>query len=88
MIEGLGSGDTAARAIRTLGGRNIVGVATSEKSAALARSVGIAVRAPNDVAAIDLTIDGAGEIRTRAAAHQGRRRRAHAREAGRARPTS
>lgn len=62
MIVGLGSGDTAARAIRMLGGRNIVGVATSEKSAALARSVGIAVRAPDDVAAIDLTIDGADEI--------------------------
>src|SRR3954469_6801187 len=62
MIVGLGSGDTASRAIRMLGGRAIVGVATSEKSAALARSVGIEVRAPDDVTAIDLTIDGADEI--------------------------
>ncbi|HXU71443.1 MAG TPA: ribose-5-phosphate isomerase RpiA [Polyangia bacterium] len=62
MLVGLGSGDTAARAIVRLGGRKIVGVATSEKSAALARSVGIEVRAPDEVAAIDLTIDGADEI--------------------------
>jgi ribose 5-phosphate isomerase A len=62
MIVGLGSGDTASRAIRMLGGRAIVGVATSEKSAALARSVGIEVRPPDAVTAIDLTIDGADEI--------------------------
>lgn len=62
MIVGLGSGDTAARAIRLLAGRRIVGVATSDKSAALARSLGIPVRAPDEVAAIDLTIDGADEI--------------------------
>ena len=62
MIVGLGSGDTAARAIRLLGGRRIVGVATSDKSAALARSLGITVRAPDEVEAIDLTIDGADEI--------------------------
>ena len=62
MIVGLGTGDTASRAIRLLGGRKIVGVATSEKSAALGRSVGIEVRTPDEVAAIDLTIDGADEI--------------------------
>ncbi len=62
MIVGLGSGDTASRAIRMLAGRKIVGVATSEKSAALARSLGLEVRAADDVAAIDLTIDGADEI--------------------------
>jgi len=62
MIVGLGSGDTASRAIRLLGGRKIVGVATSEKSAALARSVGIEVRTPDEVDAIELTIDGADEI--------------------------
>jgi ribose 5-phosphate isomerase A len=62
MIVGLGSGDTAARAIRLLGGRRITGVATSEKSAALARSLGLDVRAPDDVATIDLTLDGADEI--------------------------
>ncbi|HEX4460793.1 MAG TPA: ribose-5-phosphate isomerase RpiA [Polyangia bacterium] len=64
MTVGLGSGDTAARAIRFLGARrlDIVGVATSERSAALARSVGIVVRAPDDVPAIDITIDGADEL--------------------------
>ena len=64
MTVGLGSGDTAARAIRFLGERrlDIVGVATSERSAALARSVGIVVRAPDDVPAIDVTIDGADEL--------------------------
>jgi ribose 5-phosphate isomerase A len=65
MTVGLGSGDTASRAIRLLAGRKIVGVATSEKSAALARSLGIDVRAPDDVitpSTIDLTIDGADEI--------------------------
>jgi ribose 5-phosphate isomerase A len=62
MIVGLGTGDTASRAIRMLGGHKIVGVATSEKSAALGRSVGIEVRRPDEVAAIDLTIDGADEI--------------------------
>src|SRR5258708_1065712 len=42
-----------------LGGR---GVGTSGGWEELARSVGIAVRAPDDVAAIDLTIDGADEL--------------------------
>ena len=62
MIVGLGSGDTAARAIRLLAGRKIVGVATSDGSAALARAVGLEVRTPDEVAAIDLTIDGADEL--------------------------
>ena len=64
MVVGLGSGDTASRAIRQLGltRPRILGVATSEKSAALARSVGLDVRTPEEVAAIDLTIDGADEI--------------------------
>jgi ribose 5-phosphate isomerase A len=67
MIVGLGSGDTATRAIRQLGARvqaglGIIAVATSEASAALGRSLGIDVRAPDDVAHIDLTIDGADEI--------------------------
>jgi ribose 5-phosphate isomerase A len=71
MLVGLGSGDTARRAIRLLAGRKIVTVATSEASAALARSLGLEVRAPDDVAALDVTnegealdvtIDGADEI--------------------------
>jgi ribose 5-phosphate isomerase A len=62
MIVGLGSGDTATRAIRLLGGRRIVCVATSEKSAAIGREVGLEVRAPDEIDAIDVTIDGADEI--------------------------
>lgn len=64
MVVGLGSGDTATRAIRLLGARKlrITAVATSEASAALGRSLGIDVLAPDDVATIDLTIDGADEI--------------------------
>jgi ribose 5-phosphate isomerase A len=64
MVVGLGSGDTASHAIRQLGARKprIVGVATSEKAAAVARAVGLEVRPPEEVAAIDLTIDGADEI--------------------------
>jgi ribose 5-phosphate isomerase A len=64
MVVGLGSGDTAARAIRMLGALKlrITGVATSEASATLARAVGIEVRPPEEAGAIDLTIDGADEI--------------------------
>ena len=67
MIVGLGTGDTAAHALRAIGervrgGLRVSGVATSRASEELARSLGIAVRAPDDVAAIDLTIDGADEI--------------------------
>lgn len=67
MIVGLGSGDTATRAIRQLGvrvqaGLRITAVATSEASAQLGRSLGIDVRPPDDVAAIDLTLDGADEL--------------------------
>jgi ribose 5-phosphate isomerase A len=67
MIVGLGTGDTAAHAIRALGDRaraglRMTGVATSRASEALGRSLGLLVRAPDDVAAIDLTIDGADEL--------------------------
>ena len=67
MIVGLGTGDTAAHALRAIGervrgGLRVSGVATSRASEELARSLGIAVRAPDDVAAIDLTIDGADEL--------------------------
>jgi ribose 5-phosphate isomerase A len=64
MIVGLGTGDTATRAIVALGERklSIVVVATSDRSAALARRLGMQLRAPDEVEAIDLTIDGADEI--------------------------
>ena len=72
MLVGLGTGSTAAFAIRALGGMvadglTIRAVATSLASEALARSAGIDVvdLATVDFAAgmmIDLTIDGADEI--------------------------
>src|SRR5437870_2146984 len=63
MLVGLGSGDTAARAIRRLAGRRITCVATSEAAAHLGRTVGLEVRAPEELGGpLDLTIDGADEI--------------------------
>lgn len=64
MWVGLGSGDTASRAIRLLGERRlkITCVATSEKSAQLGRDVGLEVRSPDDTQQLDVTIDGADEI--------------------------
>lgn len=64
MLVGLGTGSTAAHAIRAIAasGRRVEAVATSEASAALARSLGLTVRDFADVAAVDLTIDGADEI--------------------------
>ncbi|HLG13567.1 MAG TPA: ribose-5-phosphate isomerase RpiA [Blastocatellia bacterium] len=64
---GLGTGSTSAFVLEGLGrlvrsGLNITGVATSTESERLARSVGIPVVELNDVARIDLTIDGADEI--------------------------
>ncbi|TPG11976.1 ribose-5-phosphate isomerase RpiA [Sphingomonas oligophenolica] len=67
MLVGLGTGTTAAFAIRALGERVAAGlairaVATSQNSAALARECGIAVIDFADVAHVDLTIDGADAI--------------------------
>lgn len=64
MLVGLGTGSTAAHAIRAIGasGLTIEAVATSEASAALARRAGIRVRDFAEVVRVDLTIDGADEI--------------------------
>ncbi len=64
MLVGLGTGSTAAHAIRAIGRLklDIDAVATSNASADLARSLGIRVRDFADVATVDLTIDGADEI--------------------------
>ena len=67
MLVGLGSGSTAAYAIRFLGervreGLRIQGIPTSEASAELARGVGINVVPFDRHAQIDVTIDGADEI--------------------------
>jgi ribose 5-phosphate isomerase A len=65
MIVGLGSGSTAALAVSAIGrrvrqGLRIVGVPTSESTAAQARDLGIPLT--TDLSDIALTIDGADEV--------------------------
>jgi ribose 5-phosphate isomerase A len=67
MSVGLGSGTTAAEMVRLLGervraGLVVRGVASSSDTEALAREEGIPLIAIGDVAALDVTIDGADEI--------------------------
>jgi ribose 5-phosphate isomerase A len=68
MVLGIGTGSTAECFIQALGRRvaqerlRVTGVASSERSAALARSLGIAVVGLEDAPTLDLTIDGADEI--------------------------
>ena len=73
MLVGLGTGSTAAHAIRAIGerGLKIDAVATSTASAALAQAVGIRVRDFAEVTRVDLTIDGADEIDDRFLAIKG-----------------
>ena len=64
MKLGLGSGSTAEIFVELLAARgvkNLTCVATSEKTAALARKVGLTLAALDDAAPLDLTIDGADE---------------------------
>jgi ribose 5-phosphate isomerase A len=64
MIVGLGSGTTAAIAVEAIGRRapRIVAVATSEKTAELARGLGIRLATLTEQPRLDLTIDGADEV--------------------------
>jgi ribose 5-phosphate isomerase A len=67
MVVGLGTGSTAAFAIaglieRVRGGLRIVGIPTSERSAAQARTGGIELSDFAYHTRLDLTIDGADEI--------------------------
>lgn len=67
MIVGLGTGSTASLAIEALGARvaqglRIKAVASSLRSEALATGLGITVLPFDDIARIDLAIDGADEI--------------------------
>ncbi len=64
MVVGLGTGSTAAWFVRALAARklDIRGVPTSAATAELAASLGITVVALDDVAEIDLTVDGADEV--------------------------
>jgi len=67
MIVGLGSGSTAALAVSALGrrvseGLRIVGIPTSESTAAQARALGIPLTSLAEESQIDITIDGADQV--------------------------
>ena len=66
MKLGLGTGSTAEMflellAARVRGGLNVIGSATSERTAEKARQLGIPLAALDELAPLDLTIDGADE---------------------------
>jgi len=66
-VVGLGTGSTAAHAIRTLGrrvdaGLDVTGVATSFQSRELAREVGVPLTTLDDVGSVDVAIDGADQF--------------------------
>lgn len=67
MNVGLGTGSTAENAVREIGrrvagGLQIRGVPTSEKTAQLARELGIPLTTLEEVDHLDVTIDGADEV--------------------------
>ena len=67
MTLGLGTGSTVTHYIRELGrrvgeGLEVRAVATSLRSEALAREVGVPIVTFADVASLDLTVDGADEV--------------------------
>ncbi|MEE6210754.1 ribose-5-phosphate isomerase RpiA [Salarchaeum sp. III] len=67
MVVGLGTGSTAAEAIRALGDRvdsglDITGVPTSYQSRELAREAGVPLTTLADVDTLDIAIDGADQI--------------------------
>jgi ribose 5-phosphate isomerase A len=67
MVVGLGSGSTAALAIEALAvriakGLRVVGIPTSEKTAALARRLGVPLTSFAEHRRINVTIDGADQV--------------------------
>jgi ribose 5-phosphate isomerase A len=67
MVVGLGTGSTAKHAVQAIGkrvseGLKIVGVPTSERTARLARELGITLTTLEEHPQVDVTIDGADEI--------------------------
>jgi len=65
MVVGLGTGSTAAWFVKALAARNLSGlrcVPTSEKTADLARDLGLTLSTLEDTPRIDLTVDGADEV--------------------------
>src|SRR5947209_2110829 len=66
MKLGLGTGSTAEAFLELLGPRvrggfNVIGVATSERTAQKARALGIPLAGLDELGTLDLTIDGADE---------------------------
>ena len=85
MRLGIGTGSTAEEFVRLLaekvaGGLTIIGVPTSERTAALCRELGVPLSTLDETPELDLTIDGADEVDPALSPDQGRRRRAAARE--------
>jgi len=77
MIVGLGTGSTASAVVEELGrrvatGLNMTGVVTSDRTGELARSLGIPLAELDEVAALDLGLDGADEIDPQLNAVKGR----------------
>ena len=69
MVVGLGSGSTAAFAVQALGtrvreGLRIIGIPTSERTAAQARALEVPLSTLDEHSRIDVTIDGADEVET------------------------
>jgi ribose 5-phosphate isomerase A len=67
MVVGLGSGSTAAFAVEALAARiakglRVAGIPTSEKTAALARRLGLPLTSFAEHRRIDVTIDGADQV--------------------------
>lgn len=67
MRLGIGTGSTAEEFVRLLAakvatGLNVVGVPTSERTAALCRELGVRLSTLDETPELDLTIDGADEI--------------------------
>ena len=67
MVVGLGTGSTAAFVVEGLGervakGLKVVGIPTSERTAAQARRLGIPIATFAEYQRLDLTIDGADEV--------------------------
>src|SRR5690606_40163763 len=63
---GIGTGSTAEEFVRLLAGKvssglKIVGVPTSERTAALCRELGVPLSSLDETPELDLTIDGADE---------------------------
>lgn len=67
MRLGIGTGSTAEEFVRLLAekvkaGLNVIGVPTSERTAALCRELGIELSTLEETPELDLTIDGADEV--------------------------